>query len=136
LPNAQWNFCPNIGAAYLFCILFGLTTIAHIAQAIRYKKAYCWVIIASAGAQTLCYIFRVLSIIYSANQSYYDAWFVLILVSPLFTNAFVYMTMGRMVWNFVDSAKIYNVSASRFGAVFVILDIMYVHISSCPDIVG
>jgi hypothetical protein len=58
---------------------------------------------------------------------------VLILVAPLFTNAFVYMTVGRMVWNYVEDAKIFGVTASRFGLYFVILDIVYVRNILFPD---
>lgn len=45
-------------------------------------------------------------------------------VAPLWTNAFVYMIMGRMVWNYVPTAKIFGVTAWRFGAYFVLLDIV------------
>ncbi|KUJ06420.1 uncharacterized protein LY89DRAFT_633035 [Mollisia scopiformis] len=122
-PNTMWNFCPSVGPAYLFAILFALTTITHLGQAIYYKKAYCWVIILSGLAQTLCYIFRVLSILNPEVFGDYAAWFILILIAPLFTNAFVYMVMGRMVWNYISSAKIYRITAWRFGTFFVILDV-------------
>lgn len=49
-PNKFWSFCPNIGAAYLFAILFALTTVTHLIQAIIYRKGYCWVIIFSGLA--------------------------------------------------------------------------------------
>ncbi|MCJ1301210.1 hypothetical protein MMC08_004009 [Hypocenomyce scalaris] len=73
--------------------------------------------------QTVAYIFRVLSITYPASFGDYAAWFVLILVAPLWTNAFVYMVLGRMVWNFTSKAKILGVTAWRFGLYFVLLDI-------------
>jgi len=121
--DTQWNFCPNIGAAYFFTILFALTTIGHIVQAILHKKAYCWVIIVSGLAQTICYIFRVISIKNPTNFGSYAAWFILILIAPLFTNAFVYMVMGRMVWNYISTAKIFKITAWRFGTFFVVLDV-------------
>ena len=80
-PNTLWSFCPNIGAAYLFTILFGVTTVTHLTQAIIYRKRYCWVICCSGLAQTICYIFRVLSIQHPTSFSDYAAWFILILVS-------------------------------------------------------
>ncbi|KAH6676560.1 RTA1 like protein-domain-containing protein [Halenospora varia] len=122
--HTQWNFCPNVGAAYAFAIFFGLTTIAHITQAIIYKKAYSWVIIVSGLAQTLTYIFRILSILHPDSFGAYVGWFVLILVAPLFTNAYVYMALGRMVWNYVADAKIYRITAWRLGMYFVILDVV------------
>ena len=73
-PNSQWpDFCPNIGAAYLFAILFALTLIAHIAQSIMYRKGYSWVIAMGALWQTVCYCFRILSIEHVENEAYYSA---------------------------------------------------------------
>lgn len=76
----MWNFCPSIAPAYVLAVLFALTTIAHLGQAIYYKKPYCWVIVISGLAQTLCYIFRILSILNPDNFGSYAAWFILILV--------------------------------------------------------
>ncbi|KAM0804159.1 RTA1 like protein-domain-containing protein [Usnea florida] len=121
-PHTTWSFCPKISLACLFTILFALSTIIHITQAIIYRKRYCWVIICSGVAQTLCYVFRVLSIQNPASISWYAAWFVLILVAPLLTNAFAYMVMGRMVYNFTTQAKIFGVKAWRFTLYFVFLD--------------
>ncbi|RAL13893.1 RTA1 domain-containing protein [Aspergillus homomorphus CBS 101889] len=124
-PDTMWNFCPSSGAAYLFTVLFALTTLAHISQAILYRKFYCWVIAMSGTIQTVTYIFRVLSIANPASYEDYAAWFVLILIAPLWTNAFVYMVMGRMVWNFTDDARVLRVRPWHFGFFFVVLDIMH-----------
>ncbi|RMZ37304.1 hypothetical protein CA14_011483 [Aspergillus flavus] len=124
-PDTMWNFCPSIGAAYLLTVLFGLTTLAHIAQAILHRKLYCWVIAMSGTIQTVTYIFRVLSILNPASYDDYAAWFVLILIAPLWTNAFVYMVMGRMVWNFTDDARVMRMRPWHFGFSFVTLDIMH-----------
>ncbi|OJJ51782.1 hypothetical protein ASPZODRAFT_12589 [Penicilliopsis zonata CBS 506.65] len=122
--DTMWAFCPSIAAAYLFLILFGITAVAHLAQAILHRKAYCWVIAMSAIMQTVTYIFRVLSILSPASYADYAAWFVIILVAPLWTNAFVYMVMGRMVWNFTDDARLVRIRPWRFGMFFVILDVI------------
>ncbi|RDW65136.1 hypothetical protein BP6252_10787 [Coleophoma cylindrospora] len=105
--NTVWAFCPSTPAAILFTVLFALTTLAHLSQAIFYRKRYCWVIIGSGLIQTTNYIFRIISII-----------------APLFTNAFVYMVMGRMVWNYIPDAKLYRITAWRFTTYFVILDVI------------
>lgn len=126
----MWPFCPSIAPAYLFAVLFGLTTLFHIAQAILHRKFYCWVIAMSGAMQTVTYIFRILSILSPASYSYYATWFILILVAPLWTNAFVYMVMGRMVWNFSDDARVLHVRPWRFGLFFVLLDIVSVPFSS------
>jgi hypothetical protein len=109
--RTEWLLCPSTPAAILFTVLFALTTVAHLLQAIYYKKIYCWVIIGSALAQTINYICRIISIKNPNDLGPYAAWFVIILVgcyevqvmghvlmpikiAPLFTNAFVYMVMG------------------------------------------
>lgn len=84
-PNTQWpagGLCPNSGAAYFFAVLFGLALTAHIVQSIIYRKGYSWVIAMGALWQTVCYVFRILSIKYVANETYYTVWFVLMLVGP------------------------------------------------------
>ena len=124
-PDTVWPpFCPSTGAAYLFAILFGLTTVAHIAQAILHRKGYAWVIIMGASWQTGAYITRILSIHNYSSSGLYSAWFILILLAPLWINAFVYMVLGRMVYNFTTSAKVLGIKAWRFGLYFVLLDIV------------
>lgn len=122
--NTTWTFCPSTGAAYLFAILFALTTAGHVAQAIIYRKGYSWVIIVSALLQTVNYIFRVVSIKNPTSDAPAIIWFVLILIAPLWTNAYVYMVMGRMVYNFTSTAKLAGIKAWRFTLYFVLLDIV------------
>lgn len=111
--RTEWSLCPSTPAAILFTVLFALVTLAHLWQAIHYRKLYCWVIVGSALSQTICYICRIISIKNPNALGPYAAWFVIILVSryhptqrigdlltsskvaPLFTNAFVYMIMGK-----------------------------------------
>ena len=84
-PNSQWpGFCPNKGAAYLFAVLFGLALLAHIIQAIVYRKGYSWVIAMGALWQLACYVFRILSIEHVTNELFYSAWFILMLVRSPF----------------------------------------------------
>lgn len=94
-PGTLWGFCPNVGAASAFCIFFGLTFAVHVFQGIYYRKAYTWIISMSALWQTIAYAFRVVSIKTPASMGNYAAWFVLILVAPLWTNAFVYVSLKK-----------------------------------------
>ncbi|KAI9665829.1 MAG: hypothetical protein M1821_003763 [Bathelium mastoideum] len=121
--NGPWSFCPSIGADYFFIVLFGLATIGHLAEAILYRKVYSLVIIIAAAWQTAGFIFRAISIRNFWQTGPYSAWFVLILTGPLWINAYVYMCMGRMVWNFIPDKRLCRVKAWRFGLLFVLLDI-------------
>ncbi|KAL1890735.1 hypothetical protein Sste5346_008060 [Sporothrix stenoceras] len=124
--DTMWSFCPNMGASIFFLVLFAVVFAAHLFQAIYYKKFfnYCWVIVMSAFWQLLTYIFRSISIQTPASFGNYAAWFVLILVAPLWTNAFAYMVFGRLVHNYTPDRKLWGLPASKFGLVFVVLDIV------------
>ena len=115
--------CPNLPAAYLFTVLFGLTTLAHFIQMFVHRKPYCWVIVVSGGLQTAAYVFRVMSIQDVTDSTWYSNWFILMMVAPIWTNAYAYMVMGRMVYNYTPSASVFKVKAWRFGLIFVLLDV-------------
>lgn len=123
--HAEWpSFCPNMGASIFFTILFLACTVTHITQAVKYRKGYCWVIIMGAVWQTAAYALRSVSIKYYTNIGYYATWFLLILLSPLWINAYVYMVLGRMIYNYTSSAKVLGIKAWRCGMYFVILDVV------------
>ena len=89
-PNTLWNFSPNLGASAFLSVLLGFTTIAHLVQAILYRKAYCWIIIVSGAMQTLSYIFRSLSIQNPASlPAYAGMIFSCILSPPTVLNIYV-----------------------------------------------
>ena len=124
-PDSIWPpFCPNIGAAYAFAVLFGLISTAHCVQMFVHRKPYSWVITFSALLQTATYVLRILSIMKPANGQFYSDWFILMMVAPVWTNAYAYMVMGRMVYNFTPSASVFKIKAWRFGLIFVLLDIL------------
>lgn len=120
----MWNFCPNLAASFLFIVLFALTTAIHLGQAIFYKASYSWVIIVSGVTQALTYIFRTLSIQAPSSFDYYAAWFVLILVAPLWTNAFAYIVFGRMVRNLVPAQKFMRIKGWQYATIFLVFDLV------------
>jgi len=122
--NSLYAFCPSLGAAILFAVLYCLTTLFHIFQAVKFRTAFCWVIIMSGTWQTVAYIFRSLSILSPTSQGFYDPQFILILVAPLWTNAFVFMVLGRLVHNCLPDQKLVGIKGRWFGYIFVTMDIM------------
>lgn len=59
------------------------------------------------------------------NDTTFDTLFTLfLLLAPLWVNAFLYMTLGRMVWFFAETRKLARLSAQRFGTLFVLLDVV------------
>jgi hypothetical protein len=131
--DAIWSFCPNIGAAYFWAIMFAFLVVAHTVQAIIHRKWYSIVIVLSALLQTAAFVCRVLSIKHYTSEILYSLWFVIILVAPIFTNAYVYMIMGRMVHSFLPNGKLFNIQARRFGLYFVLLDIMLVSLQPASN---
>lgn len=61
-------------------VVFALATVAHVVQAVIYRKAYCWTIAMSGLLQAMAYLFRIVSIGNPTSLPLYAAWFVLILV--------------------------------------------------------
>ena len=122
-PNSEWNYCPSYTAAILFICLFGLTTLTHTLQAILHKKPVAWVIIMGGCWETAGYIFRTLGVEHQLNSTYATAQLLLILLAPLWINAFVYMVLGRMVHCFLPDDKVWGLKAKRVTLIFVLCDI-------------
>jgi len=114
---------PKCERVIRFAIAFGVLVVLHSLQMIIYRKLYSLVIITSAVLQVLAFVFRILSMKNPTSIPFFTLWFVLILVAPIWTNAYVYMIMGRMVYNFHPRQRLAKLQARRFGLVFVLLDI-------------
>lgn len=117
-------YYPSFGAAILFATLFGLTFISHIAQAFIYKKKYAWVVIMSACWEFLAFVFRIFQTRHQNNDAYAGAHTILYLLAPLWINAFIYMTVGRLIHFFIPDQRLGGITAKRYGLVFVWLDIL------------
>lgn len=128
--NTNWDFCPRKIPAYLYAILIRLTLVTHIAQAMISRKGYSWVMAMGAAWETGSYIFGIPAIDQPTNVGFYSPWSILIPLTPLWINAYVYMILGRMVYNFISSARVLHVKAWRFGLIFVLLDIWLVTLSA------
>ena len=122
-PNSQWEYCPNYGAAISFCVFFGITAVAHILQAIILRKPFAAVIVMGAAWETAGYGFRIMSVRQEENSTYSDAQSLLILLAPLWINAFIYMILGRMVHFYLDRDRIFGIRARRITLMFVLFDI-------------
>jgi len=73
---------------------------------------------------TVAFILRNISIIQPNNKGIYEAQFILILIAPLWINAFDYMLLGRMIWYFLPEKKVFGIKAQWCAGVFVISDII------------
>lgn len=124
-PNQAFEYCPSLGAAITLSVCFGLITIIHIFLAAKHRKPFCWVLIMGAIWETSGYAIRSFNITRQADPNIYTAQFLLILLAPLWINAFIYMTLGRMIHFFLPAGgdRIFGVRARRVTKMFVWFDI-------------
>ncbi|KAJ7487224.1 RTA1 like protein-domain-containing protein [Mycena galericulata] len=107
----------------LFSALFGLTTIAHTVQAIHYRKKFCWVVIMAGIWETAGLVLRVFSVLHTTALGPSIPSQLLILLAPLWINAFLYVLMSRFVYFFVPEKRVGGINARRLSLCFVLLDI-------------
>ncbi|PWY74292.1 hypothetical protein BO70DRAFT_341099 [Aspergillus heteromorphus CBS 117.55] len=117
-------YVPSLAAAILFCILYGLTLVCHGVQAFMFKKKYAWVIMMGASWELIAFIFRALLTLHQSNSGYDTGYTIMFLLAPLWINAFLYMTLGRLVYFFIPEQKLVGIAAKSYGRIFVWLDIV------------
>ncbi|PYH91577.1 hypothetical protein BO71DRAFT_401275 [Aspergillus ellipticus CBS 707.79] len=117
-------YVPSLAAAVLFCVLYGLTLISHGVQAYIFKKRYTWVVMMGATWELLAFIFRALLTQQQNNSGYDTSYTILFLLAPLWINAFLYMTLGRLIYFFIPDQKLAGITAKRYGRIFIWLDII------------
>ncbi|KZP21963.1 hypothetical protein FIBSPDRAFT_931397 [Athelia psychrophila] len=120
--NANYAYDPSLAAAAVTSTLFGLLLALHLFQGILYRKKFCWVIIMGAIWETASFILRTLGARYQQNVTFATVSQILVLLAPLWINAFDYMVLGRMVYYFLPEQKLY-IKATRFSVCFVWLDV-------------
>ncbi|KAF2874642.1 RTA1 like protein-domain-containing protein [Massariosphaeria phaeospora] len=122
--NALWVYFPNFAAAVAFSVLFGMLTIAHVGQAVLYHNGFCWVIIMAGLWETGAYAFRALGSKNQQSSGIATVAQILVLVAPIWVNAFAYMVFARIVHFYSPTRKIWFFSPSILALVFVTLDIV------------
>jgi len=122
--RALFPYNPSFAAAIAFAILFGLSTTLHIIQSRIHRKRFCWVIIMAGVWETAGFAIRAVGTRSQLQLGYFMPEELLILLAPLWVNAFIYMVFGRMVNYYLSEKKVYCFEARRLAAVFVCLDIV------------
>lgn len=73
--------------------------------------------------QCIGMIMRTYSTIDQTKSTTTAAGQLLILLTPLWVNAFVYMIFGRMVYYFLPEKKVAGIRAERLAQIFIWLDV-------------
>ena len=123
--NANYNYDPSFPGALIFAILFGLTTTAHIFQAFAHKKLrLCWVLIMGATWEFLSFGIRTAGTKMQQSTALATASQLLVLLAPMWVNAFVYMVLGRMIYFFVPEQQVWGIKGIKIAKIFVWLDVL------------
>ncbi|KAL4968155.1 RTA1 domain-containing protein [Aspergillus stella-maris] len=121
--NAMYSYYPSFGAAIAFSTLFGILVITHFAQAISHKASFAWVILMSAIWEFGGFVTRTLSTRHQQSESLATVSQILILLAPLWVNAFDYMVLARMIHFFMPERRIGIIKPAHLTNLFVLLDI-------------
>ncbi|RMJ03392.1 hypothetical protein CDV36_015077 [Fusarium kuroshium] len=122
--NSNYFFDPSFAANLAFCVLFGMTTLAHITQAIIFKKRFCWVVIMGAIWETIGFTFKTMGSRAQQNFQYLLWGQLFFLLAPLWLNAFVYMAVARMIYFRMPDRKLLGIRAIRMTVIFVWIDVI------------
>ncbi|KAL6362601.1 hypothetical protein LRP88_03892 [Fusarium phalaenopsidis] len=122
--NANYGFYPQWEDNTAFAVAFGLSTVAHLVQAIILKKSFCWVIVMGALWECVCFILRALGARDQQESSYMIVSTLLFLLAPLWINAFAYMTVARLVHFLHPRRRLAGLSAQWLAKCFVTVDIL------------
>ncbi|KFY09578.1 hypothetical protein V492_05437 [Pseudogymnoascus sp. VKM F-4246] len=121
--NAQYNYYPSFAAALAAAIFFGVVTFVHIAEGIKYKKGFYSVIIMGSLWEFGSYATRTISTRNQQNSGLALISQILILLAPIFINAYAYTVLGRMVHFYLPSFSILGVRLYNLTLWFVFADI-------------
>lgn len=121
--NSLYQYDPQFAPTVVFTALFAILAAAHLGLAIHHKKSYCWVLIMGVVWETGGYVLGALGALNQQNSSYSTGNQLLLYLAPLWVNAFVYMTMGRMIHYFLPERRIWIFKGRLLGRTFVLADI-------------
>ncbi|KAF7872208.1 hypothetical protein EAF04_003133 [Stromatinia cepivora] len=117
--NALYDYYLSSASALAFAAIFGLLTLAHLIQAVFYKKAYSFFIIAASIWGLTAFILRV-----SSTHNQQDS--VLELLSSILaltisppTNAYHYILLGRIVYHYLANRSLLGIRAQFLALPFL-----------------
>jgi hypothetical protein len=122
-PDSNWSYCPSFGAAIAASVLFAIPTIAHIIQGIHVRKPYTLVLIMGSLWETAGYTARILAVRSQKSSGLATTQQLLILLAPLWINAFAYMVLGRMIHFYLTLDRVLGIRARKVTKMFVRADI-------------
>ncbi|ODA75837.1 hypothetical protein RJ55_08659 [Drechmeria coniospora] len=120
--GALWNYFPSFAAAVAFAVLFAVLLVAHVGQALHHRSAFSWVIVMAALWESGSYASRAAGSKDQQSTAMVTMSQILVLLAPLWVNAYAYMVFARVVHFFSPTRKVWVLSPSILALVFVSLD--------------
>ncbi|KAL7411852.1 RTA1 like protein-domain-containing protein [Mrakia frigida] len=109
-------------AAIVFVVAFGISAIAHIAQASMRKSWWMWPLIVGVLGEVAGYLTRYLSITQSTNTDLWLASMLLIILAPNFLAATDYILMARLMLFVAPELSV--ISPKWIGTIFIACDLL------------
>ncbi|PSN66651.1 hypothetical protein BS50DRAFT_676411 [Corynespora cassiicola Philippines] len=122
--KAIWPFHPNFQVNLAIAVVFGLLTVAHTAQALLYRKRFCWTMVMAGMWETVAFVLRTLGAKDGRVIPYYVVSTVLFILAPLWINAFLFMLCSRCITASLQDAKVYGIRSSWLTKLFVGADVI------------
>ncbi|KAF2839778.1 hypothetical protein M501DRAFT_1050376 [Patellaria atrata CBS 101060] len=121
--NSRYLATPSFSWAVVFLVIFAILTVAQIAQAIIFRKRFAWVMIMGVSWLLASFVTRTLGTRDQQNQGLAIISQLFLLLAPLWINAYVYMTAGRLIHMYIPSKRIWRIKAASIGKYFIWFDI-------------
>ncbi|KAJ0284833.1 hypothetical protein CBS470a_006656 [Colletotrichum nupharicola] len=84
-----WLYVPSFGGNLALAILFGLSALVHLVQAVMCKQRYCWVIIMAGVWETSAFVLRTLGAKNGRVLPFYIISSLTFMLAPLFQLIFI-----------------------------------------------
>ncbi|WEW56701.1 hypothetical protein PRK78_002149 [Emydomyces testavorans] len=120
--NALYLYYPSFAAALVFTGLFFIVFCGHFVQATVFKVKFVWVILMGSLWEFGGFLTRALSTRDQQNSTLATIAQLLILLAPLWVNAFDYMVLARMINFFIPDRRIGIFKPALLAKLFVFLD--------------
>ncbi|ERS98135.1 uncharacterized protein SPSK_06497 [Sporothrix schenckii 1099-18] len=120
-----YNYNPSKAAAFLFLILFGIATIAHVFLMVRHRTWYFVPFVIGLIFEAVGYVGRALSAGETPNWTTgpYILQSLTLLLGPTLLAASIYMTLGRLV-RFLQAEQYSPIRTTWLTKIFVTGDVL------------
>ncbi|KAF5495938.1 putative lipid transporter atnI [Colletotrichum fructicola] len=118
-----WPYVPSFEGNLALAILFGLSALVHLVQAVMYKQRYCWVIIMAGVWETSAFVLRTLGAKNGRVLPFYIISSLTFMLAPLWINAYAYMVGARIVHFSLPDRRVFRIKASYMTKLFVGADL-------------